>query len=126
MGIVDVAAFASLAQRRVEALIVAPDTVFFVHLSRIVALAESHALPTMYFARDFVEAGGLVSYGADIADAYREEGVYAGRILNGAKPADLPVLQSAKFQLVINVRTARSLGLGIPDKILALADEVIE
>ena len=120
------AAFANLVQKGAEALISAPDPVFRLHTAKIIAMAEHYALPTMYPTRDFVVAGGLISYGADIVDAYREEGVYAGRILKGMKPADLPVLQSAKFQLVINTRTAKQLGLGVSDKLLALADEVIE
>jgi len=119
-------AFASMAQQHVGALFIAPDTLFRVQLAQIVALEARHAIPTMYATREFAEAGGLISYGADIIEAYRQVGAYAGRILKGTKPADLPVMQSTKFELVLNLKTAKSLGIAVPDKLLALADEVIE
>jgi putative tryptophan/tyrosine transport system substrate-binding protein len=121
------AAFAALARERPDALFVAGDSLF--NNSRrvqLVNLTVRHAIPAAFSQRENVEAGGLISYGSDTLDAYRQIGVYAGRILKGAKPADLPVVQSTKFELVINAQTARMLGLTVPDKLLALADQVIE
>ena len=119
-------AFATLARDKPDALLVGSDPVFDVHRDRLVALVAAAALPAIYQFRDFAAAGGLMSYDPDIADAHRQVGVYTGRILKGAKPADLPIQQPIKFQLVLNLKTAKTLGLDVPANLLARADEVIE
>ena len=119
-------AFRTLVHERVDALFVFPNSFFVRRRVQITALAAHHAVPAAYPTRDFAEAGGLMSYGTNISDAYRQVGAYTGRILKGAKPADLPVMQSIKFELVINAQTARMLDLTVSPSLLATADEVIE
>jgi putative tryptophan/tyrosine transport system substrate-binding protein len=119
-------AFATLVQQRAEALVVGADAFFLGQRDSIVALAGRHAVPTIYAQREFAAAGGLMSYGTDVASAFRQQGVYVGRILKGEKPADLPVQQSTKVELVINMKTAKTLGLSFPLALLGRADEVIE
>jgi putative tryptophan/tyrosine transport system substrate-binding protein len=120
------AAFATLVRERPDALFVGPDVFFASRRVHIATLAARHAVPTTYAQREYVEAGGLMSYGTNLTDTFRQVGVYTGRILKGTKPADLPVVQASKFELVINAETARMLGLKVPDKLLVAADEVIE
>jgi putative ABC transport system substrate-binding protein len=120
------AAFATLVERHGGALLVTADPALTSWRDRMIALAARDAIPAVYHLREFVDAGGLISYGTSLSDGYRQVGVYAGRILRGAKPAELPVVQPTKFELVINLRTAKTLHLDIPAKLLATADEVIE
>lgn len=119
-------AFVNLVQNRIDALMVSPDQMFFSRRVQLVTLATRHAVPTMYTSREFTEVGGLMSYGPNIADIFRQVGVYTGRILKGAKPADLPVMQPTKFDFILNLQTAKTLRLAIPPTLLAIADEVIE
>jgi ABC-type uncharacterized transport system substrate-binding protein len=140
------AAFATLVQKRADVLLIAPDALFTSRRAQLATLSLRHAVPSTHVIREFAEAGGLISYGPNLADAYQQTGIYTGRIrygpnladayqqtgiytgriLKGERPADLPVAQRIKFELVINLKTAKMLGLNVPDKLLALADEVIE
>jgi putative ABC transport system substrate-binding protein len=119
-------AFASFAQSRIDALLVNSDTLFFRRRVHVVSLAMYHRLPAIYAQREFADAGGLMSYGPDIADQLRQAGIYTGRVLKGEKPADLPVLRPVKFECVINLQTARTLGVNVAPTLLAVATEVIE
>ena len=119
-------AFTSFSQLKADALLLEPDPLFTDLRNKIVALVERQRMPAIYYAREYTAAGGLLSYGASFTDLYRQGGVYVGRILKGAKAADLPVVQPTKFELVVNLKTAKALGLTIPPGVLAIADEVIE
>jgi putative ABC transport system substrate-binding protein len=120
------AAFATLVGNRSDALVVGADSFFFGRRLQLATLATRHAIPAIYNGREYPQAGGLMSYGASLTEVFRYLGVYTARILKGDKPADLPVVQSTKLELVINHETARILGITVPDKLLAIADEVIE
>jgi len=121
-------AFAAMAQLRVGGLVIGPDTLFSIpsQSQRLAALSVQHGVPASFYTREFAAAGGLISYGSVRSDGYRQMGIYAGRILKGERPADLPVMQASKFELIINLKTAKTLGLTVPPNLLALADEVIE
>jgi len=124
-GDIDVA-FAGLAQRRIDALVIAPDTLFTNRISQLATLATYHRVPASFWTREYPQVGGLMSYGANVTDRDRQAGIYVGRILKGEKPADLPVMRPTKLELIINLHTARTLGLTVPPSLLATADEVIE
>jgi putative ABC transport system substrate-binding protein len=119
-------AFTTLVQKPADAVLISPDTLFFNRRVQIVTLAASHRIPTIYYDRAFTEIGGLMSYGTNISEVYRQTGIYAGRILKGAKPAEMPFQQPTKFDLVVNLSTAKAIGLMVPATLLASADEVIE
>ena len=119
-------AFVHFTQSNINGLLLLADPFFVYRRQQIIAEAAQRHIPAVYFLREFAESGGLASYGTSLADAYRQAGIYAGKILGGAKPVDLPVVQATKFELVINLKTAKALGLAVPDKLLALAEQVIE
>ena len=116
----------TLTQYRIGALLIGGNALFTGQRDQLVALAARHAMPVLHYTREFAEAGGLMSYGSSLTDAYRQVGVYVGRVLKGEKPADLPIIQSSTFELVINLKTAKTLGLTVPYGLLNAADEVIE
>lgn len=118
--------FARLVQQRADAVVIGADPIFWDLRGQLVASAARHSLPAIYFAREFPAAGGLISYNSDFADSIREAGTYVGRVLKGEKPGELPVLQPTKFELVINLKTAKALGIAVPQTLLVEADEVIE
>jgi putative ABC transport system substrate-binding protein len=118
--------FAMLSDRRISALLVNTDPFFLARRDQFVSLTAKNAVPTIYAQREFVAAGGLISYGVSLVDGYRQVGTYAGRILKGEKPADLPVVQPTRFEMAINLKTAKALSLKVPPTVLALADEVME
>jgi putative ABC transport system substrate-binding protein len=119
-------AFGSLSERRVGALLLGADAFYGNHIQELVSLAARHKMPAMYYRREFVDAGGLASYGASNIDANRQAGVYVARVLKGDKPGELPVMQAAKFEFVLNLKTARALGIDVPMAFSAAADEIIE
>jgi putative ABC transport system substrate-binding protein len=119
-------AYEALARQKIDALLVAADPLFNSRRARVIGLATRYAIPSIYQWREFAAAGGLMSYGPSIVDAYHQTGVYVGRILKGAKPADLPVVRPTRFELVINLKTAKALGIDVPYPLLAITNEVIE
>jgi putative ABC transport system substrate-binding protein len=120
------AAFTNLSQKAGSTLLIPPDAFLFIRRAQILTLAARHALPAIYYDREFADSGGLMSYGPDRVITFQQAGIYTGRVLKGEKPADLPVMQPTKFELVINLSTARALGIPVPNTLLAIADEVIE
>jgi putative tryptophan/tyrosine transport system substrate-binding protein len=118
--------FTQSVHKQVDALLISPDPLFSNRPVPLAILAARHAMPTIYALREFAEAGGLISYGSNFTELFRQAGIYTGRVLKGEKPADLPILQATKFEFVINLQTAEALGLDVPATLLALADEVIE